>query len=186
MPFFLYYFSVANCPLSTIEEASPRSSPDSIYSYSHILCSTSHTTHLLLSVFFIFQTQLHPTKIKMSTTCSPKRRLTCAFLIFLCTTINYNNGTCQAAPNITTPPSTPSSTSTSHSIIRSIGFTGCSSTSSTEQIQLSNLALLYDGQSNTISLKADGSTDKELDASSGKPMEPLSCCRISHSESSHP
>ncbi|KAF9327480.1 hypothetical protein BG006_009229 [Podila minutissima] len=38
--------------------------------------------------------------------------------------------------------------------------------SSTEQIQLSNLALLYDGQSNTISLKADGSTDKEFDANS--------------------
>ncbi|KAF9375046.1 hypothetical protein CPB97_011734 [Podila verticillata] len=102
----------------------------------------------------------------MSTRYSPRRRLACAFLVLLSATIDHNNGSCQATPNTTSPPSTPPSTSTSHSIIRSIGFTGCSSKSSTEQIQLSNLALLYDGQSNTISLKADGSTDKEFHASS--------------------
>ncbi|KAF8984007.1 hypothetical protein BGZ52_013309 [Haplosporangium bisporale] len=102
----------------------------------------------------------------MTTRYSPRRGLTCAFLVLLSTTIDYNNGTCQATPNTTSPSSTLPSTGTSHSIIRSIGFTGCSSGSPTEQIQLSNLALLYDGQSNTISLKAEGSTDKEFDASS--------------------
>ncbi|KAF9425541.1 hypothetical protein BGZ94_007439 [Podila epigama] len=71
--------------------------------------------------------------------------------------------------NSSTSLDSPTTDSQSH-IIRSIGFRGCSTESqeSTNQIQLSNLALLYDGQSNTISLKADGSTDKEFDASSGK------------------
>lgn len=95
----------------------------------------------------------------------------CSYLVLLFITNDYNNGVCYAAtvPSIATASSTPTSgTNTIHTIIRSIGFTGCSTTtSSTEQIQLSNLALLYDGQSNTISLKADGSTDKEFDASSG-------------------
>ncbi|KAG0351916.1 hypothetical protein BG005_008592 [Podila minutissima] len=106
--------------------------------------------------------------MSMRDTC--RRRLVCSYLVLLFITNDYNNGVCYAAtvPSIATASSTPTSgTNTIHTIIRSIGFTGCSTTtSSTEQIQLSNLALLYDGQSNTISLKADGSTDKEFDASS--------------------
>ncbi|KAG0335083.1 hypothetical protein BG000_007811 [Podila horticola] len=107
----------------------------------------------------------------MSRRNSYRRRLACAFLILLFTINDYNNGACHATivPSTTITSSTPGA-STPHNIIRSIGFTGCSTTtsSSTEQIRLSNLALLYDGQSNTISLKADGSTDREFDASSAR------------------
>ncbi|KAG0077931.1 hypothetical protein BGZ92_001702 [Podila epicladia] len=99
-----------------------------------------------------------------------RRRLACAYLALLYITNVYNNGVCSAAsvPGTTTAQSTSTSgTNTIHSIIRSIGFRGCSTTtSSTEQIQLSNLALLYDGQTNTISLKADGLANKEFDANS--------------------
>ncbi|KAG0238289.1 hypothetical protein BGX31_003320 [Mortierella sp. GBA43] len=57
-------------------------------------------------------------------------------------------------------------------VIRSIGFRYCSPSSkesdntSGNAIQLSNLALAYDRQSNTISLQADGSTEGEFDATS--------------------
>ncbi|KAG0014887.1 hypothetical protein BGZ82_001615 [Podila clonocystis] len=97
------------------------------------------------------------------------KRLACAYLVLLFITNDYNGGTCIATtvPNTAIASTSTYGISTTHNIIRSIGFTGCSTTiSSTDQIQLSNLALLYDGQSNTISLKADGSTDKEFDASS--------------------
>ncbi|KAG0016683.1 hypothetical protein BGZ81_011094, partial [Podila clonocystis] len=98
-----------------------------------------------------------------------RKRFACAYLVLLFITNDYNGGTCIATtvPNTTVASISTSGVSTTHNIIRSIGFTGCSTTiSPTDQIQLSNLALLYDGQSNTISLKADGSTDKEFDASS--------------------
>ncbi|KAG0333023.1 hypothetical protein BG004_001002 [Podila humilis] len=77
-----------------------------------------------------------------------------------------------------TTSSTPSSGVLTHNkIIRSIGFRECasdtsssssssSSLASSASIRLSNLALMYDGKENTISLQADGSTEKELDASS--------------------
>ncbi|KAF9153768.1 hypothetical protein BG015_002690 [Linnemannia schmuckeri] len=65
----------------------------------------------------------------------------------------------------------------SKNTIRSIGFRSCAnirakdSNSEEEgdqqqQIQLSNLALLYDEQTNTISLNAEGSTDRELNITS--------------------
>ncbi|KAF9916692.1 hypothetical protein BX616_003116 [Lobosporangium transversale] len=54
---------------------------------------------------------------------------------------------------------------TSGNIIRSIGFRLCDTepeTQSTEQIILSSFHLLYNGQANTISLQAEGSTEHEL------------------------
>ncbi|GJJ73208.1 hypothetical protein EMPS_05566 [Entomortierella parvispora] len=52
----------------------------------------------------------------------------------------------------------------SHNIIRSIGFRDCATDPLTNNIKLSHLALLYDAESNTISLKVDGTADKEFDA----------------------
>ncbi|KAF8930340.1 hypothetical protein BGZ47_000606 [Haplosporangium gracile] len=74
---------------------------------------------------------------------------------------------------ITTIKSLPSS----KNIIRSIGFRSCASIRSIDsnseeegdqqqQIKLSNLALLYDEQTNAISLNAEGSTDRELNVTS--------------------
>ncbi|KAG0276112.1 hypothetical protein BGZ95_007991, partial [Linnemannia exigua] len=76
------------------------------------------------------------------------------------------------------PKETGNSLISSKNIIRSIGFRSCSSSSSSgnngayeessdeQQIKLSNLALLYDEQTNTISLNAEGSTDHEQDVTS--------------------
>ncbi|KAG0297513.1 hypothetical protein BGZ96_006022 [Linnemannia gamsii] len=72
------------------------------------------------------------------------------------------------------PVATISSLLLSKNIIRSIGFRSCASLGSRtytgdgeqQQIKLSNLALLYDEQANTISLHAEGSTDRELDVTS--------------------
>ncbi|KAF9140882.1 hypothetical protein BGX30_005825 [Mortierella sp. GBA39] len=72
------------------------------------------------------------------------------------------------------PIATINSLLSSKNIIRSIGFRSCASLGSNadtgendqQQIKLSNLALLYDEQTNTISLNAEGSTDRELDVTS--------------------
>ncbi|KAF9288655.1 hypothetical protein BGZ88_008087 [Linnemannia elongata] len=72
------------------------------------------------------------------------------------------------------PIATVNSLLSSKNIIRSIGFRACASLGSKadtrdneqQQIKLSNLALLYDEQTNTISINAEGSTDRELDVTS--------------------
>ncbi len=72
-----------------------------------------------------------------------------------------------------------SNVASSGNIIHSIRFLPCSASSASSSpgssdgtsdgdgIQLNNLALLYDAQSNMIMLKADGSSKIELDATSG-------------------
>jgi hypothetical protein len=70
------------------------------------------------------------------------------------------------------PIATINSLLSSKNIIRSIGFRSCASLGSRgdseqQQIKLSNLELLYDEQTNTISLNAEGLTDHELDVTSG-------------------
>ncbi|KAF9924416.1 hypothetical protein FBU30_005620 [Linnemannia zychae] len=71
--------------------------------------------------------------------------------------------------NISEPNTNVKSFLSSKNIIRSIGFRSCNNpllpeTSGPQgQIKLSNLALLYDEQSNTISLSAEGTTENELD-----------------------
>ncbi|KAF9337982.1 hypothetical protein BGZ91_009139 [Linnemannia elongata] len=72
------------------------------------------------------------------------------------------------------PIATVNSLLSSKNIIRSIGFRACTSLGSKadtgdneqQQIKLSSLALLYDEQKNTISINAEGSTDRELDVTS--------------------
>lgn len=55
-----------------------------------------------------------------------------------------------------------------HNIIRSIGFRDCATDSLPSNIRLSNLALLYNAQSNTIFMKVEGTADKQFDAGAGK------------------
>lgn len=65
---------------------------------------------------------------------------------------------------------------TSENIIRSIGFRECGSSpslkpptdSNSNAVRISNLALLYDEKTNKISLRVEGSTDHDFDATTGE------------------
>jgi len=80
------------------------------------------------------------------------------------------------ASNPTQNPPVDSSVVSSGNIIHSIGFLPCSASSAPSSgdgepdgdgVQLRNLALLYDSQSNMIMLSADGSSRVKIDATLG-------------------
>lgn len=83
-----------------------------------------------------------------------------AYPVFAAPFISDNDASTSTASINEDMPSSPN-------IVRSIGFRDCSSDSATSNIRLSRLTLLYDAESNTISVRAEGSTAADFEVNSG-------------------